>query len=255
MQTASMNITVITDRSIKTTGSTIAVVHIWKDNKITDCLKAHTTNITPLEAELMVICIGLMSALESMDAYHIIIITDPLAAGNKIFSLDDQHLQKSIISITTKIQMFLEKDRCNSIYFWYCHSKLKWPRHALVDEEAKTSHVPPIFLEKNSFLFSKKKECDLLLESWQKSFKDSKKKGQLFLEFEDDNEQVIKPTYTKGGSWLLHIGISNSVYARFICMMLRHIPIGEYWQRFFPNMAIHYPCSEADIETWEHIFM
>jgi len=151
--------------------------------------------------------------------------------------------------------MFLEKDGYNSLHFWYCLSKLKWPRHALVDEEAKTSHVPPILLEKNSFLFSKKKECNLLLESWQKLFKDSNKKGQLFLEFEDNNEQVIKPTYAKGGSWLLHIGISNSVCTKFTHMMLRHAPIGEYQQRFFPNTAIHCPYGEADIKTQEHIFM
>jgi len=26
------------------------------------------------------------------------------------------------------------------------------------------------------------------------------KRGQLFLNFEDENQKVIKPTYTKGGS-------------------------------------------------------
>jgi len=151
--------------------------------------------------------------------------------------------------------MFLKKDGQNSIHFWHCPNKLKWPRHTLVDEEAKSSHNPSILLEKNSFLLSKKKECDLLLESWQRLFKDSKKKGQLFLEFEDNNECVIKPTYTKGGLWLLHIGISNSVCTRFTCMILEHAPIGEYQQRFFPNTAIHCPCGKVDVKIREHIFM
>jgi len=151
--------------------------------------------------------------------------------------------------------MFLKKDGRNSIHFWHCSNKLKWPRHTLVNEEAKSSHNLPILPEKNSFLLSKKKECDLLLESWQRSFKDSKKKGQLFLEFKDDNECVIKLTYTKGGSWLLHIGISNSVYTRFTCMMLGHAPIEEYRQRFFSNIAIHCSCDKANVETREHIFM
>jgi len=105
------------------------------------------------------------------------------------------------------------------------------------------------------FLLSKKKEYNLILESWQKLFKDSKKKGQLFLKFEDDNDRVIKLTYTKGGLWLPHIGVSNSVCMRFTRMMLGHAPIGEYQQRFFPNTLIQCPCSEADIETREHIFM
>ena len=107
----------------------------------------------------------------------------------------------------------------------------------------------------NLFLLSKKKECNLILESWQKLFKDSKKKGQLFLEFKDDNEKVIKPMYAKGGSWLPHIGVLNSVCAKFTRMMLGHAPIGEYRQRFFPNTPIQCPCGEVDIETREHIFM
>jgi len=38
-------------------------------------------------------------------------------------------------------------------------------------------------------------------------------------------------------------------------MMLGHTSIREYQQRFFPNMAIHCPCSEAEVETRELIFM
>jgi len=169
-----------------------------------------------------------MSAFESSDTHQILVITDKLKAGKKIITLGDQYLQKSIIPIAENIQRFLEKDSQNSVHFWYCPSKLKWPRHALVDEEAKSSHILPTLPEKNSFLLSKKKECDLILGSWQKLFKDSKKKGQLFLEFEDDNEQVIKLTYAKGGLWLPHIGVSNSVCVRFTRMMLGHTPIGEY---------------------------
>ena len=215
----------------------------------------HTSNITPLEAELMVIQIGVVSVLESAESHKIIVITDTLEAGKKITSSDDQYLQKSIIPIAENIHHFLGKDGHNSIHFWYCPNKLKWPRHALVNEEAKSSHGLLNLPEKNSLLFSKKKECDLLLESWQKSFKESRKKGQLFLDFEDDNEKVIKPTYAKGGSWLPHIGISNSVCARFTCMMTRYAPIGEYQQRFFPNSPTQCPCGEVDVQTREHIFM
>jgi len=176
----------------------------------------------------MVICIGLTSAFENSEAQQILVITDSLKAGKKIISSSNQYLQKSIIPIAKKIQIFLSKDRCNAIHFWHCPNKLEWPRHTLVNKEAKSSHIPPTLPEKNSFLFSKKIECDLSLVSWQKSFKDSKKKGQLFLEFKDDNEKVIKPTYAKGGLWLTHIGIFNSVCARFTRIMLGHAPIGEY---------------------------
>ena len=61
--------------------------------------------------------------------------------------------------------------------------------------------------------------------------------------------------YAKGGLWLPYIGISNSVCTRFTHIMLGHAPIGEYWQRFFPNTTVQCPCDEVDIETREHIFM
>ena len=254
-QNSSKDIAIISDRSVKTVGSATAVAHIWKDNKVIAQLKAHANNITSLEAELMAIRIGLTRALEESEAQQVLVITDSLEAEKKIISAGDQHLQKSIIPIAEKIKEFLSKDRHNSIHFWYCPNKLEWPRHILVDKEAKSSHPPPTLLDKNLFLLSKKKECDLTLELWQKSFKDSKKKGQLFLDFEDDNERVIKLTYAKGGLWLPYIGISNSICVRFTRMMLGHAPIGEYQQRFFPNAAFHCLCGEADVETREHIFM
>jgi len=254
-QNSSKDIAIISDGSVKAVGSATAVAHIWKDNKVITQLKAHANNITPLEAELMAIHIGLMHALEDSETQQVLVITDSLEAGKKIISSGDQHLQKSIIPIAEKIKEFLSKDRCNFIHFWHYSNKLEWPRHILVNKEAKSSHPPPTLLDRNSFLLSKKKECDLTLELWQKSFKDSKKKGQLFLNFEDDNKRVIKLTYAKGGSWLPYIGISNSICVRFTCMMLGHAPIGEYRQRFFPNKAFHYPCGEVDVETREHIFM
>ena len=254
-QKSSNDIAVISDGSIKAVGSATAIAHIWKDYKVNAQLKAHANNITPLEAKLMAICIGLTAAFENSEAQQILVITDSLKGEKKIISSGDQYLQKSIIPIAEKIQSFLSKDNCNAIHFWHCPNKIEWSRHTLVDKEAKSSHIPPILSKKNSFLLSKKLECNRSLKSWQKSFKDSKKKGQLFLEFKDDNDKVIKPTYAKGGSWLTHIGISNSVCARFTRMMLEHASIGEYWQRFFPNTPIQCPCGEADIEMREHIVM
>jgi len=199
-QNSSKGIAVISDGSVKTTGSATAIAHTWKDNKVIAQLKAHANNITSTEAKLMAIRIGLMHALENPKAQQVLVITDSTEAGKKIISYGDQHLQKSIIPIAEKIKDFLSKDKRNSIHFWHCPNKLEWPRHILVDKEAKSAHSPSILPDRNSFLFSKKKECDLSLELWQKSFKDSKKKGQLFLDFEDDNERVIKPMYAKGGS-------------------------------------------------------
>ena len=194
----------------------------------------------------MAICIGLTSIIDNNDIQYIIVVTNLLAAGQKIINSSNQLLQKSIIPIAMKIKSFLKRSEHNIIQFWYYPSKLKCPQHALVDQEVKVSHIPPILPNKNLFLFSKKKKYNHLLEAWKSSFKSSKKKGQLFLKFKDNKECIIKPTYTKEGSWLLYIGVSNSVCARFTCMMLGHISIREYQQRFFPNTVMNclFPLSQ-----------
>jgi len=55
VQKSSNDIAVISDGSVKAVGSAIAVAHVWKDNKVIDTLKAHTSNVTSIEAEIMAI--------------------------------------------------------------------------------------------------------------------------------------------------------------------------------------------------------
>jgi len=64
--------------------------------------------------------------------------------------------------------------------------------------KSKQAHVT-LHSPAESHLFSKKKECDNTLCKWQTSFANSLKKGYYFLNFEDEKERVIKPTYAKGG--------------------------------------------------------
>jgi len=83
---------VILDGSVKALGSATAVIYIWKDNKVTACLKVHTNNVSPLKAELMTIHISLISAMESLEIHQILVITNSLKVGKKIISLDNQYL-------------------------------------------------------------------------------------------------------------------------------------------------------------------
>ena len=61
--------------------------------------------------------------------------------------------------------------------------------------------------------------------------------------------------YSKGGLWLPSIGFTNSLCARFSHMTTSHAPIEEYRQRFFPHLPTNYLCSNAEIQTHEHIVM
>jgi len=225
------------------------------DNSIVQFLQANSINITSIEAELMAIHLGLIPAMEEENVHDIIVITDSIAAVKKFFESKTDPLQNMFIPVTSAIDSFFRKDGRNKIQFWFCPSKAKWPKHKLIDDQVKANNCAPIFPSKESHLFNKKKECDNILHKWQDSFTTNPKRGQCFLDFENKNQKVIKPTYTKGGSWLPSIGFTNSLCAHFTPMTTSYAPIGEYQQRFFPHLSISCPCGEAEIQTQEHIIM
>jgi len=246
---------VIADGGVKKNNVTTAAAHIWLDNHVVNQPQIQTMNITSVGAELMAIYIGLTPAMAIDDTHNITIITDSIVATKKILESHVNPYQNIALPLIANIKLFLGRDRQNTIHFWYCPSKAEWPRHKLVDDQVKATASTPTLPSKNSFLFSRKKECDNILKEWQVSFSSSQKKDQLFLDFEDEKERVLKPTYVKGGSWLPSIGFSNSLCTRFTHMTTGHAPISEYCQRFFPNSPTSCPCSKVDVQTREHIVM
>jgi len=195
----------------------------------------------------MAIHTGLIPAMEIDNIHDIMVITDSITAARKILESKVDPLQNMFILLAVAVKTFLSKDGRNKIHFWYCPSRAEWPRHKLVDDQVKATLCAPTFPSKESHLFSKKKECDTTLCKWQTHFANSLKKGHYFLNFEDEKEIVIKPTYAKGGSWLPVIGFSNSLCARFTRMTTGHAPIGEYRQRFFPQLSTSCSCGKAEV--------
>jgi len=246
---------VIADGGVKKTHVATAAAHIWTHHSVIKQLQVYSLNITPIEAELMAIRTGLIPAMEVDGVHEIMVITDSIAAAKKILESKVDPLQNMFIPLASAIKTFLSKDGRNNIRFWYCPSKAEWPRHKLVDDQVKASACTPTFPSKESHLFSCKKECDNILCEWQTYFAKSLKKGHYFLNFEDEKERVIKPTYAKGGSWLPVIGFTNSLCARFTRMTTGRAPIGEYRQRFFPHLPTSCPCGKAEVQTREHIVM
>ena len=208
-----------------------------------------------VEAELMAIQLGLISATEKENVHNIILITDSIVAAKKIFKSKIDLLQNIFILVISAVNSFFKRDGRNKIQFQFCPSKAKWPKHQLIDDQVKADNCTLVFPSKESYLFSQKKECDSILHEWQNSFTTNPKRGQCFLDFEDENQKVIKPTYSKGGSWLPSIGFTNSLCACFTHMTTSYAPIGEYRQRFFPYLPTNCSCSNAEIQTREHIIM
>jgi len=128
-------------------------------------LQINFINITSLETELMAICTRLIPAMEIDDIHDITVITDFITMTGKILESKVDPLQNIFILLASIIKFFLSKDGRNKIHFWYCSNKAKWPRHELVDNQVKANTCALIFPSKDSYLFSKKKECnDILYE-------------------------------------------------------------------------------------------
>ena len=86
-------------------------------------------------------------------------------------------------------------------------------------------------LTKNSFLFSKKREYDNILKEQQTLFSTNQRKGQLFLDFENKKQHIIKPTYAQYSSWLFSIGFTNTLCTQFTYITIGYAPIGKYYYR------------------------
>ena len=166
-------------------------------------------------------------------------------------SWTSEHRHPEQCTILVDFRAFFNKSSNNSIAFWDCPSSEKQIHHLAVNKETKQLYCKPSFPCKSSWDFSKKEECDSIIQNWQMTFQASDYKGNHFLF--DDNYLPIKPTYTKGGTWLKLIGHSNSWCARATRAITNHVPIGEYHLRFFPKENFNCLCRSYPIESRCHI--
>ena len=95
---------------------------------------------------------------------------------------------------------------------------------------------------KNSWEFSKKSKSDDILNIWKMMFQASDLKGNQFLDLLNDDNNIIKPSYAKGGLWLKAIGHSNSLCAWATRAITNYAPTGKYRLRFFLREEFKCPC-------------
>jgi len=59
-------------------------------------------------------------------------------------------------------------------------------------------------------------------------FQASDLKGKSFLDLVDGDDNILEPSYCKGGTWLQFFGHSNTLCARAMRAITNHAPIGEF---------------------------
>ena len=157
------------------------------------------------------------------------------------------------MAILSKLCHFFSTSQKNSIKFWECPSHLKWRFHQNVDKDSKSFNLAPSFPCKISWNYCMKIDSDDIINQWKITFQALDGKGRQFLDLVDDDLNIIKPTYTKGGPQLKDFSHSNSLCAHVTRAITNHTPIGEYYLRFFPNEDFKCPCSNYSIESRRHI--
>ena len=240
---------IITDTSIK---SNIAmfILHMHICNKPISKTLYHAVHIMSTEAELFAIRCSINQAMNHNDISKIIVITDSIHAAKKIFDLSSYLYQVHSATILNGLHIFFSHHQDNSIEFWKCSSHYNWNLYKVVDKETKVFNPIPLFPCKMSWDFSKKSQCDDIANIWKMTFQASDFKGKQFLNGDDN---IIEPSYIKGGAWLKYFGHSNSLYTRASRAITNYALIGEYRLRFFPREEFRCPCGMYPIESRHHI--
>ena len=209
----------------------------------------YTVNITSTEAELFAIRCGINQTLHFNNISKIIVITDSIYAAHKIFDSLVHPYQISLAAILSDLHVFFNSHVKNSIEFWECPSYLNWQLYEKVNKETKAFNLISLLLCKNSWDFSKKNKSDNILNTWKMMFQASNFKGNHFLDLLDNDDNIIKLTYVKEGSWLKMIGHSNSLYTCATRAITNHAPISEYRLRFFSREEFKCLCGQYPIES------
>ena len=148
--------------------------------------------------------------------------------AKKIFDTGSHLFQIHSAAILNNLRNFFIASNSNSIEFWECPSRLKWRFHHEVDKDSKSFVVMSFYPSKISWEFCKKSDSDELIKLWKMTFQTSEGKGKNFLDLLDNDLNVVKPSYAKGGPWLQLVGHSNSLCAWATRTITNHVPIREY---------------------------
>jgi len=189
---------IVSDASIRNQVTT-SILHIHIHNRPIIKMLHHTVNNTSTEAELFAIRYGINQATNLTGINKIIIITDSIHSAKRILNYSSHPFQIHMASISHKLRNFFDNSWNNVIEFWECPSCCEWSLYRAVNRETKTFQLKLCYLCKLSWDFSKKRECDDILNIWKMTFQASNKKGHHFLDLLDDDNKPLEPTCSKDG--------------------------------------------------------
>jgi len=168
---------IITDASIKNDIATF-ISHMHTFNSPLIKTLHHAVFVTSTEAELFAIRCGINQASNQEDISKIIVITDSIHIAKKIFDLLLYLYQIHVVAILNKLCKLFIRNQNNLIEFQECPSQLNWSLHKVVDKDSKAFNPLLVFPCKMLWDFSRKTECDNIINNWKMTFQASDLKGR-----------------------------------------------------------------------------
>ncbi|KJA25422.1 hypothetical protein HYPSUDRAFT_199940, partial [Hypholoma sublateritium FD-334 SS-4] len=165
------------------------------------------------ETELSAIRFAIVRATQVPGCTRIVIFTDHIASAKKALDPSVHSGQGHSLAVCRTLLVWFAADPLNTLEFYDCPSKAD-PGPSAQDDLGFTPQ---------------------------------------FLQLLDLDDNLIKPSYLKGRSWIPAAKASTSLVSRMTRAILGHAPIGEYYSRFLPDEDPACPCGEAALETRDHI--
>jgi len=183
----------------------IYAAHIWNLGQQVSSSKAPAGKTTAPDAELFAIRLGITKAT-SMAIEHIILITDSLGSARQAVNPSVHSGQAHFLAVCSALRLFFSQDHGYRIDFWDCSSKAERSLHQLVYNNMTNTRVSAGLYLATSIDFLCSKSVISYLDTWRILFNHPTIQVQHFLPLRDRNQQFLQPSYSKGGSWLSHIG-------------------------------------------------
>ena len=142
--------------------------------------------------------------------------------------------------VLKELWIFFSQNQENTIEFWECLSCSNWCLHNAVNKNTKSFGPVLLLLCKWLWDFSKKSECNDIIKTWKIIFQASDSKEKHFLDLVDSNDNLIKPSYIRRGSWLKFFTYSNSLCTRASRAITNHV----LWQPLV-TMTNNYTSSKS----------
>ncbi|KJA20098.1 hypothetical protein HYPSUDRAFT_142665 [Hypholoma sublateritium FD-334 SS-4] len=203
---------------------------LFQGDERVDSARYVSGKVLAAEAELSAICFAVVRATQVPGCTRIVIFMDHIASAKKALDASIHSGQGHSLVVCRTLLVWLDTNPLNILKFYNCPSKAEWDVHYEVHQFLKGLPPVPGLWPRMTLDSLRKYATDRCNAEWgQLFFRNPTFAGQQFLQLLNLDDNLIKPSYLKGGSWIPVAKASTSLVSRMTQPILGHAPISEYY--------------------------